>query len=35
MWAYIIFNVIAALGVYWLVRVPKNKLGSGKKQKKE
>lgn len=23
MWAYIIFNVAAALGLYWLARVPK------------
>lgn len=25
MWAFIIFNVFAALGVYWLARVPKGK----------
>lgn len=25
MWAYCIFNVVAALLLYWLVRVPKNK----------
>ncbi|KAH7017092.1 ABC-2 type transporter [Ilyonectria destructans] len=25
MWVYIIFNIAAALGLYWLVRVPKNK----------
>ena len=25
LWAYIIFNVFAALGVYWLARVPKGK----------
>lgn len=30
MFAYIIFNVFAALAVYWLVRVPKKK--SGKKK---
>jgi ATP-binding cassette, subfamily G (WHITE), member 2, PDR len=24
MWAYILFNVAAALLIYWLVRVPKN-----------
>lgn len=30
MWAFIIFNVFAALGLYWLARVPK-----GKKVKKE
>jgi ABC-type multidrug transport system permease subunit/ABC-type multidrug transport system ATPase subunit len=32
LWAYIIFNIGAALFVYWLVRVPKKKLG-GKKKK--
>ncbi|KAF4467163.1 ATPase [Fusarium albosuccineum] len=32
MWVYIIFNVCGALGLYWLVRVPKNK--KGKKEKK-
>ncbi|KAK0709208.1 ABC-2 type transporter-domain-containing protein [Lasiosphaeria miniovina] len=32
MFAFIIFNVFAALAVYWIVRVPKNKLG-GKKKK--
>ena len=32
LWAFIIFNVGAALGLYWLVRVPKKKLG-GKKKK--
>jgi len=25
MWAYIIFNVFMAVGLYWLARVPKNK----------
>lgn len=25
MWAYIIFNIFAALALYWLVRVPKPK----------
>ena len=25
LWAYIIFNIFAALGVYWLARVPKGK----------
>ncbi|KAF4463341.1 ATPase [Fusarium albosuccineum] len=25
MWAYCIFNIAAALGIYWLARVPKNK----------
>jgi ABC-type multidrug transport system permease subunit/ABC-type multidrug transport system ATPase subunit len=34
MWAFIIFNIFAALGLYWLVRVPKKKLG-GKKKKTE
>ncbi len=34
LWAFIIFNIGAALGLYWLVRVPKKKLG-GKKAKKE
>ncbi|KAK4654368.1 Multidrug resistance protein [Podospora pseudocomata] len=33
LWAFIIFNIFAALGVYWLVRVPKKKLGA--KAKKE
>jgi ABC-type multidrug transport system permease subunit/ABC-type multidrug transport system ATPase subunit len=32
MWAFIVFNIFAALGLYWLVRVPKKKLG-GKKKK--
>ncbi|KAM0432459.1 hypothetical protein ACHAQK_009684 [Fusarium lateritium] len=32
LWVYIIFNIFAALGLYWLVRVPKNKV---KKEKKE
>ncbi|CAM1501312.1 Fc.00g104740.m01.CDS01 [Cosmosporella sp. VM-42] len=31
MWVYIGFNIFAALGLYWLVRVPKKK---GKKSKK-
>jgi len=31
MWVYIIFNVVAAVGIYWLARVPKNK---GKSKKK-
>lgn len=30
MWAFCLFNVVAAVGLYWLVRVPK-----GKKSKKE
>ncbi|PSR76755.1 ABC-2 type transporter-domain-containing protein [Coniella lustricola] len=33
MWAFIIFNVFAALGLYWLTRVPKAK--KVKKDKKE
>lgn len=24
MWAYVVFNVVAALFLYWLIRVPKN-----------
>jgi ATP-binding cassette subfamily G (WHITE) protein 2 (PDR) len=35
MWAFIIFNIFAALGLYWLVRVPKKKDSTGKKAKKE
>ncbi len=23
MWGYIVFNIVAAIGIYWLVRVPK------------
>ncbi|KAK7408022.1 Multidrug resistance protein [Neonectria punicea] len=30
MWVYIVFNIVAALGIYWLARVPKTK-----KMKKE
>ncbi|KAL2265953.1 hypothetical protein VTJ83DRAFT_5305 [Remersonia thermophila] len=30
--AYIVFNVAGALALYWLVRVPKKKLGKKKKQ---
>ncbi|KAM4062813.1 ABC-2 type transporter [Hirsutella rhossiliensis] len=33
LWAYVIFNIAAALFVYWLARVPKRKLGAGKKKK--
>ncbi|KAF4595459.1 ABC transporter ABCl1 [Ophiocordyceps camponoti-floridani] len=33
MWVYIGFNIVAALGVYWLARVPKKGLGRGKKAK--
>jgi ABC-type multidrug transport system permease subunit len=32
LWAYIIFNIGAALFVYWLVRVPKKKLGKKKQE---
>ncbi|KAG6038653.1 ZEB2-regulated ABC transporter 1 [Claviceps citrina] len=35
LWVYVIVNIIGAMFVYWLVRVPKNKLGGGKKAKKE
>ncbi|PFH60959.1 hypothetical protein XA68_18488 [Ophiocordyceps unilateralis] len=31
LWVYIGFNIVAALGVYWLARVPKKGLGKGKK----
>ncbi|GAB0134009.1 ZEB2-regulated ABC transporter 1 [Epichloe bromicola] len=34
LWLYVIFNIVAAMFVYWLARMPKNKLG-GKKEKKE
>ncbi|KAK2591158.1 Multidrug resistance protein [Conoideocrella luteorostrata] len=34
LWVFVLFNISAALLVYWLARVPKNKLG-GKKEKKE
>lgn len=33
LWAFIIFNIFAAVFFYWLVRVPK-KAGRGKKEKK-
>lgn len=32
MWAFVVFNVVAALFLYWLARVPKNRT---KKEKKE
>ena len=32
MWAYIVFNVGAALGLYWLARVPKTRTWKGKKK---
>jgi ABC-type multidrug transport system permease subunit len=31
LWAFIIFNIFAAIGLYWLARVPKKQ----KKEKKE
>ncbi|PHH86006.1 hypothetical protein CDD83_10881 [Cordyceps sp. RAO-2017] len=33
LWAYIVFNIAAALFVYWLARMPKKSLGKGKKKK--
>ncbi|KAK0644573.1 ABC-2 type transporter-domain-containing protein [Cercophora newfieldiana] len=32
LWVFVIFNIFAALFVYWLVRVPKKKLGGKKKE---
>ncbi|KAG7286404.1 ZEB2-regulated ABC transporter 1 [Staphylotrichum longicolle] len=32
LWAFIVFNIFAALGLYWLVRVPKKKLGKKKQE---
>ena len=32
LWAYIIFNIFAAVGIYWLARVPKN---AGKKKQEK
>lgn len=32
MWVYIIFNTFGALGLYWLTRMPKNKLLKKKKE---
>lgn len=32
MWVYIIFNIAAALFVYWLARVPKKQLKKAKKE---
>ena len=29
MWGYVVFNVIAALFIYWLARVPKGRRKSG------
>ncbi|KAG5982033.1 ZEB2-regulated ABC transporter 1 [Claviceps digitariae] len=33
LWVYVLFNIFGAMFVYWLARMPKNKLG-GKKTKK-
>ncbi|KAJ6092425.1 hypothetical protein N7467_004394 [Penicillium canescens] len=30
MWAYLVFNVVVALGIYWLARVPKNNKTKGR-----
>ncbi|KAL3956228.1 hypothetical protein ACCO45_009074 [Purpureocillium lilacinum] len=35
LWAFVIFNIFAALFVYWLARMPKKNLGNEKKKKKE
>lgn len=35
MWAYIVFNVFAALALYWLIRMPKNKKDKEEKQTPE
>lgn len=35
LWVFVFFNIAAALFVYWLARMPKNKLGNKKKAKKE
>jgi ATP-binding cassette, subfamily G (WHITE), member 2, PDR len=32
MWVFIVFNVFAALGLYWLVRMPKKGSLFGKKK---
>jgi ABC-type multidrug transport system permease subunit len=29
MWAYLVFNVVAALGIYWWARVPKGNKTKG------
>ncbi|KAG5929200.1 ZEB2-regulated ABC transporter 1 [Claviceps africana] len=34
LWIYVLFNILAAMFVYWLVRVPKNKLGGKKTETK-
>jgi ABC-type multidrug transport system permease subunit len=33
LWAFIVFNIFAAIGLYWLARVPKKQ--GKKKEKKE
>lgn len=35
LWVFVIFNMVGALAVYWLVRMPKNGLGKGKKAAKK
>jgi len=35
MWVYIIFNIFGAVGMYWLVRVPKKEQVKKEKMKKE
>ncbi|KAK3349493.1 ABC-2 type transporter-domain-containing protein [Lasiosphaeria hispida] len=35
LWIFIVFNVFGALAIYWIVRVPKNKLGSKQKKQKK
>lgn len=35
MWVYVIFNVFAALGLYWYIRMPKGAKKADKKEKKE
>jgi len=32
LWVYIAFNILGALALYWIARVPKNKTRSRKKQ---
>lgn len=35
LWVFVFFNIAAALFVYWLARMPKNKLGGKKKKAKK
>ena len=35
MWVYVVFNVAAAVGIYWLARVPKKAKKKDKTEKKE